>query len=152
MANTTLATVTTKSALVKKDYHMPISGPKQMQRVLGMIGRLMDVQQVAAGSAVSSTNKYTARHEGRLTRIEIDTVALAASGETMIFDVQKNGTTVLTATPEIVHTTTPVGLYDVSSLIVAGTFVSVGDIISIIRTAAGQSTLAETGVSVEWGG
>jgi hypothetical protein len=148
MANVNLDNtyLTTVSQIAKKALHTPFSG-SGLPVVLGLIGKLFNAQFVAA----TATQKQVARHSGKLRKILIGTANLAAGGESMVFDVQVNGVTVFTGTPTLVNVSSAVGLYDVSALIVAGTVINAGDVISVVRTLAGGSTLTGTDVSMEWG-
>lgn len=149
MTTSTLSssTIAVAADVTKKNWRTP-HGDLEIKHLIGHVGKWHDEQQTAA----TATTQHVAKHPGSVQRLLITTANLAASTETMTFDIQKNGTTILSATPVIAHTTTPVGVHDVTFLLAAApTQINQGDIISIIRTLANGSTLTLTEVQVEWG-
>jgi hypothetical protein len=146
--STAVTATTTISSMPNKNLHVPFND-KTISRNMGFIGRIADEQQAAA----SGTVKHIARHSGRLQRITIGTSTATAAGESMTYDVQVNGTSVFSSTPQVAAATAA-GLYDVTALTNAGTQVPVGAVISVIRTyvAGGGPTLVENDIVVEWGG
>jgi hypothetical protein len=97
------------------------------------------------------TQKHVARHAGKLRKLLVATSDLCAATETMTFDVQLNGVSVFSTTPQLANVSSPVGVYDVMGLVAAAVNISVGDVISVVRTLANGSTLTSTAVVVEWG-
>lgn len=146
MANTTLEVVTDKPAIPKKVLHTPFSGDA-LPKLIGILGRLTDEQTAAA----TATKKHVALHPGKVRKLLIATADLAAENEDMVIDVEVNGVSILSATPQIVHDDTPVGVFDVTGLVLAGTVIAVGDVIEVIRTLTSGSTLTSTAVVLEWG-
>jgi len=146
-----LTVATTVSALAKKDLHVPFNDATLI-KVLGTILAVVDEQQTAA----TATTKHIVRHSGLIKRLEVGTVAAPGAGESMTFDVQKNGATILTGGPLSIDQATaasPAGVFNATAAVIPGSSVAVGDVISIIRTyTAGTPAMTETTVWLDAGG
>jgi len=142
----------TKTAISKKALHTPFSGANGIPEMVGLIGRRSYDQQTAA----SGTTKRVAEHDGKIRKALIAVTALPAAGEDMVFDVQVNGVSILSATPQLTNAaTTTTGLYDFLSLVVAASSsIKVGDIVSVVRTytaGGGPTPIGANEVILEWG-
>lgn len=139
---------TTAPAIRKKSLHTPFSGPNDgVPEIIGILGRVHDKQQVAA----TATTTHVAGHPGKVRKLRLEVPVAPTTTETMTFDVQKNGVSILSATPQMTSAATTVGVYDVMGLVLAGTSFQVGDVITIIRTLANGAAITMTGVVLEWG-
>lgn len=147
MSTITLTTKTVASSFPQQLLHMPVNN-STLAQLMGRINALRDTQQTAA----SATTYHGATHAGQLLHVRVWINVAEASGESMIFDVQLNGTTVLKNTITL-DSTSAAGYYDVSGQIVAGTFISPGDTLTVVRTytAGGGPAAPKSEVTVEWG-
>ena len=148
--STALTVATTTSMILKKDLHTPFSGDRALRKIRGLLHKYIDTQQTAVGAP--TTSKYVSRTEGKVLRVLIGLATAAAAGETMVYDIQVNGTSIFTSTPQA-GASLAAGLYDATGLVAAHQTVKVGDVISFVRTytPGGGATMTENDISLEVG-
>lgn len=122
--------------------------------LVGRMTRAHSRQAAAATAAGDYPTNAVADHPGKIRKVLISSVALAAATETMTFDLKLNGSSVFSSLPIFEHTTSPIGVYDVTDLVTAAALaagVASGDVWTVDRTLANGSTLTTTEVMVDWG-
>lgn len=142
-----------KTTITLRRFHTPMNS----ESIRGLIGKLMQAtseQKTAATLATSLMSKGVATHPGKIRAIWLTLgPAQPASGESMVFDVLKNGASILTSA--YTHdSTTNTGLVDLMfRLDATKQDIAVGDKLEVSRTyvaGGGPTPMTHSRVDVEW--
>ena len=139
------------SKLSKKDLHTPFTS-KTISKLIGFFLRGQSEQATAATAATAAVVGLTpATQSGKITSLYLVSSDAAASGESMVFDVLKNGVSILSATYTFNSTKTADTQIELP-LAAASANIAVGDRIAVSRTytAGGSPTMTATSVVVEY--
>jgi hypothetical protein len=139
------------SKLSKKDLHTPFTS-KTISKLIGFFLRGQSEQATAATLASSAMVGLTpATQNGKITSLYLVSADNAASGESMVFDVLKNGVSILTATYTFNSSSTKDAQIELP-LAAASANVAVGDRLTVARTytAGGSPTMMATSVVIEY--
>lgn len=120
--------------------------PVAMDRLFAMVNKAASLQSTAATATLAA---WIAEFDGVVKDVQLDLAVLPAAGESMVFDVRKNGSTILTATYTANNTLTVkrVGL----GYLLTGTHSFVkGDLITVVRTyvAGGGPAMTASQVTI----
>lgn len=140
------------SLLKKKDLHTPFT-TKTILKIMGKMQRAVSEQAVAATAAGGvMIGGGPATHAGKILSAFVVLSAAPASGETMEYDLQVNGSSVLTATLTV-NDTYSAGEQIELPLDPALLDIAIGDIVTVDRTytaGGGPTPIANNAVHVEW--
>ena len=132
------------------DYPVGLSRVAYHEEV-GRVHRAVGAQLVAA--TLASQYLWIASFKGQVCDLTIGISALAASGESMVFDVLKNGVSILSSTYTVDSTITTKEVIDLfSRLTAAGKSFVEGDVYTVARTytaGGGPTPLGATVVIME---
>jgi hypothetical protein len=134
--------------LSNNDLRTPIGGD-HARRLRARIERL-EFLQVAAADQTSGNQHLVDGDKTKVRGLYLLSAALPSAGESMVFDVKKNGTSILTATYTYDSTVTTKRV-DLLSLVIADTSFADGDIVEVERdwTDPGTDTITTTKVVME---
>lgn len=127
--------------------------------LIGRMSRALSRQAAAANLAADVCVNGVSDHPGKIRKVLISSALPAAATETMTFDVLKNAVSIFAATIVFQGSSgaggaSPAGVYDVTDLVTAAVLaagVAAGDVWTVTRVLANQSTLTTTQVSIDWG-
>lgn len=126
----------------------PGQSPAAMERLFRQINRKQSLQATAATATLGF---WVAEFAGKIQEVELGLAVLPASGESMVFDVRKNGSTILTAAFTANPTTATAKRIDLSHLLSPSLSVfSEGDLFTVVRTytAGGGPAMTYSQVTV----
>ena len=139
--------------LKKKDLHVPFTGESDNVPTLVKVGAMIMAQSDKQHTAVDATTLlWVATQDCDIRDLYVFAGTACASGESMTFDVKKNGTTILSGVLTVDSTSTPRTKASMMSLVGANTHLSEGDVLTVVRdyTAGGGPTpLVDTQVVLE---
>ena len=139
------------SKLSKKDLHTPFTS-KTISKLIGFFLRGQSEQAVAASlSAAAVAGVTPATQSGKITSLYLVAATAAAAGESMVFDVLKNGVSILTGTYTF-NNTKSADVQIELPLAPASANLATGDRLTVTRTytAGGSPTMTATSVVVEF--
>ena len=136
-----------------RNFHTPFNGAG-IRYLVRKLTAAFSEQKTAATLATSLMNRGVVTHPGKIEEILLTTGPAACdASESMVFDVLKNGSSILTATYTYDSTVTP-GQHSLMSLLdPTKAVLAVGDKLEVSRTytAGGTPTpMTHTRVDVEW--
>lgn len=139
------------SKLSKKDLHTPFNS-KTISKLIGFFLRGQSEQATAASlSAAPVVGLTPATQNGKITSLYLVSSDNAASGESMVIDVLKNGVSILTATYTFDSTKSRDAQIELP-LAAASANLVIGDRLTVTRTytAGGSPTMTATSVVAEY--
>lgn len=142
-----------RDTVTLKQFHTPFNSAS-IRKLLGQLFRASSEQKTAASLATSLMAGGIARHKGTIQDIWLVSGAACASGESMTFDILKNGTSILSGVYTLDSTKPnkePISL--LSLLDPTKADITWGDKLEVTRvyTAGGGPTpLINTRLDVEW--
>lgn len=133
----------------KKDLHTPFNSPT-IDKLRAFLGRAVVEQATAADATPVAT--VAADHAGQVRMMDVTFSDAAAANESMVVDVQVNGSSILTGTFTFNHSSSGKQFDLMPYLDSTKSAIAVGDLIEVdlAYTAGGGPTMNGTRVTVGW--